>query len=106
MNKSKSPQNVINQYKKRQKVGPMLVWIIAIALVVVGLILIIVWLFGSGGPSFTFFATDTPTSTMTFTPTNTSVPTETPTITQTPSVTPTPTPRRLFLTKYRRAITS
>ena len=101
MNKSKSPQNVINQYKKRQQVGPMLVWIIAIALVVVGLILVIVWLLGSGGPSFTLFASDTPTPTLTFTPTNTSVPTETPTVTQTPSVTPTPTPASPFTYKVQ-----
>ena len=101
MNKSKSPQNVINQYKKRQQVGPMLVWIIAIALVVVGLILVIVWLLGSGGPSFTLFASDTPTPTLTFTLTNTSVPTETPTVTQTPSVTPTPTPASPFTYKVQ-----
>lgn len=101
MNKSKSPQNVINQYKKRQQVGPMLVWIIAIALVVVGLILVIVWLLGSGGPSLSFFATDTPTPTLTFTPTNTPVPTETPTVTQTPSTTPTPTPSAPFTYKVQ-----
>jgi LysM repeat protein len=101
MNKSKSPQNVINQYKKRQQAGPMLVWIIAIALVVVGLILVIVWLLGSGGPSLTFFATDTPTPTLTFTPTNTPIPTETPTVTQTPSITPTPTPASPFTYKVQ-----
>jgi LysM repeat protein len=101
MNKSKSPQNVINQYKKRQQAGPMLVWIIAIALVVVGLILVIVWLLGSGGPSLSFLATDTPTPTLTFTPTNTPVPSETPTVTQTPSVTPTPTPASPFTYKVQ-----
>jgi LysM repeat protein len=101
MNKSKSPQNVINQYKKRQQVGPMLVWIIAIALVVVGLILVIVWLLGSGGPALSFFATDTPTPTLTFTPTNTPVPSETPTVTQTSSVTPTPTPASPFTYKVQ-----
>ena len=105
MYKSKSPQNVINQYKKRQKAGPMLVWIIAIALVVVGLIFIIVWLFGSGGPSFTFFATDTPTVTSTFTPTNTLVPTETPTVTMTPTVTATPTPGAPFTYKVQEGDT-
>jgi len=105
MNKSKSPQNVINQYKKRQRVGPMLVWIIAIALVVVGLILVITWLVGSDGPSITLFASDTPTPTMTFTATNTPVPTETPTVTQTPSVTPTPTPASPFTYKVQDADT-
>ena len=101
MYKSKSPQNVINQYKKRQQAGPMLVWIIAAILIVVGIILIVMWLFGSGGPSFTFFATDTPTPTMTYTPTETLVPTETPTVTMTPSVTPTPTPAAPFTYKVQ-----
>ena len=79
----------------------MLVWIIAAILIVVGIILIVMWLFGSGGPSFTFFATDTPTPTMTYTPTETLVPTETPTVTMTPSVTPTPTPAAPFTYKVQ-----
>jgi LysM repeat protein len=101
MNKSKSPQNVINQYKKRQQAGPMLVWILAIGLVVVGLMLVVFWLLGSGGPSLSFLASDTPTSTMTSTPTHTPVPTETPTITMTPSETPTPTPAAPFTYKVQ-----
>jgi LysM repeat protein len=105
MNKPKSPQNVINQYKKRQQAGPMLVWIIAVALLVVGLILLVVWLFGSGGPKFSFFATDTPTPTLTFTPTNTVIPTDTPTITLTPSETPTPTPSSPFTYKVQEGDT-
>jgi LysM repeat protein len=105
MNKSKSPKNVINQYKKRQQIGPVLVWIIAVALLVVGLILLLVWLFGSGGPKISLFATDTPTSTMTFTPTNTFVPTDTPTITLTPSETPTPTPGAVFTYKVQEGDT-
>jgi hypothetical protein len=96
MSKSRTPQNVINQYKKRQQAGPMVVWVIAVVLLVAGLIFLLVWLFGSGGPSFSFFATDTPTPTLTFTPTNTALPTETPTITLTPSETPTPTPGAPF----------
>ena len=101
MYKSKSPQNVINQYKKRQQVGPMLVWIIAVLLIVAGIILIVMWLIGSGGPKLTFFSTDTPTPTMTFTPTETSIPTETPTITMTASVTPTATPAAPFTYKVQ-----
>jgi len=101
MNKPKSPQNVINQYKKRQQIGPMLVWIIAVALLVVGLILLLVWLFGSGIPKISLFSTDTPTPTMTYTPTNTVVPTDTPTITMTPSQTPTPTPGAPFTYKVQ-----
>jgi hypothetical protein len=101
MNKPKSPQNVINQYKKRQQVGPALVWIIAVALVVVGLILLLIWLFSSGVPKISLFSTDTPTPTMTYTPTNTVVPSDTPTITWTPSQTPTPTPGAPFTYKVQ-----
>jgi LysM repeat protein len=105
MNKSKTPQNVINQYKKRQQIGPMVIWVIAVVLLIAGLIFLVVWLFGSGGPSISFFATDTPTSTLTFTPTNTAVPTETPTITLTPSETPTPTPGSPFTYKVQEGDT-
>ena len=105
MNKSKSPQNVINQYKKSQKIWPMVMWMIAVVLVVAGLIFLLVWLFGSGGPSLSFFATDTPTPTLTFTPTNTAVPTETPTISLTPSDTPTPTPGAPFTYKIQEGDT-
>jgi uncharacterized protein YkwD len=64
----------------------------AIALVVLGFILLVVWLTRPGQPLGQFFATDTPTATLTFTPTNTSTPTLTPTITETPTVTVTFTP--------------
>jgi len=105
MSKSRTPQNVINQYKKRQQIGPMLVWIIAVVLLLAGLIFLLVWLFGSGGPKFSFFATDTPTPTLTFTSTNTSVPTDTPTITLTPSETATPTPGAPFTYKVQEGDT-
>jgi LysM repeat protein len=105
MSKSRSPQNVIDQYKKRQQVVPVVVWVIAVVLLVAGLIFLLVWLFGSGGPSLSFFATDTPTPTLTFTPTNTSVPTETPTISLTPSDTPTPTPGAPFTYKIQEGDT-
>jgi uncharacterized protein YkwD len=63
----------------------------AIALVVIGFILLVVWLTRPGQPLGQFFATETPTVTVTFTPTNTSTPTLTPTITETPTVTVTST---------------
>ena len=53
----------------------------AIALVVLGVILLLVWLTRPNQPLGGLFATDTPTPTLTFTPTNTSIPSETPTIT-------------------------
>jgi len=63
----------------------------AIALVVLGFILIVYWLTRPGQPLGQYFATDTPTATLTATPTNTSTPTATSTITETPTITITPT---------------
>jgi len=60
--------------------------------VVVGIGLLLFWLFSSDMPKITLFATKTPTPTLTFTPTNTPIPTSTPTITETPTNTATPTP--------------
>jgi uncharacterized protein YkwD len=84
--------NVINSYRKRrQQRGPLLVYG-AIALVVIGLIVILIWYFGSGrSPAGALFPTDTPTPTLTFTPTSTSTPSATATITETPTITLTPT---------------
>ena len=68
----------------------------AIALVVLGVILLLVWLTRPNQPLGGLFATDTPTATMTFTPTNTSIPSETPTITPTGTETITTTPSEPF----------
>jgi uncharacterized protein YkwD len=64
----------------------------AIALVVLGFVLLVVWLTRPGQPLGQYFATDTPTATLTFTPTNTTTPSITPTITETPTATVTFTP--------------
>ena len=64
----------------------------AIALVVLGFVLLVVWLTRPGQPLGQYFATDTPTATLTSTPTNTSTPSITPTITETPTATVTFTP--------------
>ena len=88
--------NVLNSYRKRrQQKGPFLVYG-AIALVVIGVILLIVWLMSPNQPLSGLFPTDTPTPTLTFTPTNTSAPTETATITPTPTQTMSPTPSEPF----------
>ena len=88
--------NTINAYrKKRQQKGPFLMYG-AIALLVIGFILLVVWLTRPDQPLGQFFATETPTPTLTFTPTNTSTPTVTPTITETPTQTLTPTPATEF----------
>jgi uncharacterized protein YkwD len=84
--------NTINSFlKRRQMRGPILMYG-AIALVLLGFILLVYWLTRPGQPLGQYFATDTPTVTVTSTPTNTSTPTLTPTITETPTVTVTFTP--------------
>lgn len=88
--------NVLNSYRKRrQQRGPFLVYG-AIALVVIGVILLIVWLMGPSQPLSGLFPTETPTPTLTFTPTNTPIPTNTPTITLSPTETVAPTPSEPF----------
>jgi uncharacterized protein YkwD len=68
----------------------------AIALVVIGVILLVVWLMGPEQPLGQMFATETPTATVTSTPTATNTPTMTATITETPTITLTPTPSEPF----------
>ncbi len=103
MSDKDNPQDVIEAYRKRQHRSQRAPWLIAIAavLVVIGAGFIIFWLLGSGTPSFSLFATDTPTptatATNTATPTNTPTPTETPTVTITPTETTTPTPEGPFV---------
>jgi uncharacterized protein YkwD len=88
--------NTINSFrKKRQQQGQFLMYG-AIALVVLGLILLIYWLTRPEQPLGRFFATDTPTVTVTSTATTTSTPTLTPTITETPTITVTATPSEPF----------
>jgi uncharacterized protein YkwD len=88
--------NTINSFRKRRQLrGPILMYG-AIALVVLGFILLVYWLTRPGLPLGQYFATDTPTATLTFTPTNTSTPTVTATITETPTITVTSTPSEPF----------
>jgi uncharacterized protein YkwD len=88
--------NVINSYRKRRmQRGPLLMYG-AIALVVIGVILLVVWLMGPNQPLGEMFATETPTATVTNTPTSTATATITATITETPTITLTPTPSEPF----------
>lgn len=90
MSDKDSAQNVIDSYRKRrQNTRPFLIGGAAIVLIAVGIVVLILWLTGANGPSFSFFASPTPTATETATPTAT--PTDTPTATLTPTVTETPT---------------
>lgn len=68
----------------------------AIALVVLGLVLLIYWLTRPEMPLGQYFATDTPTATVTSTTTNTATATLTATITETPTITVTATPSEPF----------
>lgn len=95
-NKPPSTANVIQSYRKRRmQRGPFLLYG-AIALVVIGLILLVVWLMGPNQPLGAMFATETPTVTVTSTPTSTNTPTQTATVTETATITLTPTPSEPF----------
>jgi uncharacterized protein YkwD len=92
----KSSNPTINSFrKKRQMRGPIMMYG-AIALVILGFVLLVYWLTRPGLPLGHFFSTETPTVTVTSTATNTSTPTLTPTITETPTVTVTTTPAEDF----------
>jgi LysM repeat protein len=95
---NKPPSSMISSYKRRQQMGPFVVGGLAILLIAVAIVLLVIWLTGSGAPSleFNLFATETPTATLTSTPTPTNTPTNTPTETPTPTVTFTPTPSAPF----------
>ncbi len=95
LNRPSSSSNLLNNYKKRNQRGPWLIYG-AVALVILGVILLLVWLASPGKPLGQMFATDTPTATATFTATSTTTPTMTATITETPTVTVTTTPSADF----------
>lgn len=92
MRNYKSPQNIIDTYKKRQRRMPMVIGVFSALLVLSGITLIVLsFIRGSGSfPSIGFLATKTltPTLTLTHTPVP---PTSTPTLTATPTLTPTAT---------------
>lgn len=88
--------NTINSFRKRRQQQGQFMMYGAIALVVLGLVLLIYWLTRPDMPLGQYFATDTPTATVTATTTNTTTPTLTPTITETPTITVTATPSEPF----------
>ncbi len=85
---NENPQDVINSYRRKQKLLPFILGGLAALLVIVGIVILVVWLVGPGKGQFSLFKTKTPTPTITYTPTN--VP-PTATITLTPTETSTPT---------------
>ena len=102
MSDKDSAQNVIDSYRKRrQSTTPFLIGGAAIVLIAVGIVVLVLWLTGSSGPSLSFMASPTPTSTETATPTATSTasptPTNTSTVTLTPTASATPTASGPFI---------
>jgi LysM repeat protein len=102
MSDKDSAQNVIDSYRKRrQNTTPFLIGGAAIVLIAVGIVVLVLWLTGSSGPSLSFMASPTPTSTETATPTATATAsptgTNTPTITTTPTASATPTASGPFI---------
>lgn len=95
MSDKESAQSVIEAHRKRQQRGqktPMLVFIGAAVLLIIGAVLIVNYVFADN-PLFGPPPTETPTATATQTATNTPLPpTSTPTETLTPTVTETFTP--------------
>lgn len=77
-----SPQDLLDSYKKRRNALPVVITVLAIALVVIGIVIIILWLTG-GGFSLNLFNRE-PTATSTMPPT--------PVLSPTPSIEPTDTP--------------
>ena len=93
---SRPPATLISSYKKRQQMGPFIIWSLVVLLIFAGVILLVVWLANGNGPKITLFATETPTATVTPSPTSTSTFTPTSTSTETPTITPSPTPDKPF----------
>ena len=94
MSERGSAQDVIEAYRKRQQKAKRvpLIFGAAIALVILGVLLIAYVAIPNPASMLPFLATDTPTPTQTPTPTNTATATSTPTITPTASATLTETP--------------
>lgn len=93
MREKKSPQSVIDSYRKRQQMMPYITWGLAGLLVLMGIILIFLWVSGGNTPQIALFSSPTPTATSTLTPSP--VP-PTATVTMTPTETETPTPTLTF----------
>jgi len=89
-------KSTIESYRKRRgRLQPVLIWILAAVLIIGGISILVLSLNGGVG-SITLFASKTPTPTITPSPTNTPLPTLTPTQTNTPTQTTTPTPSAPF----------
>ena len=94
-NKS-SPQNTIDQFKKKQRLLPVFISIMALLLVIIGIVILILWITGGGFSINLFSKKPTPTSTLAPTPILSPTPSLMPTETPTPTLPITPTPSGPF----------
>jgi LysM repeat protein len=86
--KKETPQNVIDNFKKRQQIMPIVISILAFLLVIIGVIIVILWVIGGG---FSFLGKkSTPTSALPPTPVLSPTPSLPPTESLTPPSTSTP----------------
>jgi LysM repeat protein len=91
-----SPQNTINQLKKRQQFLPVFISVMALLLVIIGVVILILWITGGGFSINLFSKKPTPTSTLAPTPILSPTPSLMPTETPTPTLPITPTPSGPF----------
>lgn len=91
-----SPQNVLDSYRRRRQLLPIIITILAVLLVIIGIVIVVMWITG-GGFSFSLFRrAPTPTSTPPPTPVMSPTPSVQPSETPTPEPTVTPTPSAPF----------
>jgi len=91
-----SPQNVIDNYRKRQQFLPVIMSVLALLLVLIGVVIVILWITG-GGFSFNLFGKKaTPTQSLPPTPVLSPTPSLVPSESPTPTLTITPTPTGPF----------
>jgi LysM repeat protein len=95
MSAKDNPQSVIDSYRKRQQTMPLLVGGLAVALLLVGIIILVIWISSPSSPGFSLFPSATPTATNTLPPTPipptataSQIPTEAPTLAPTQTNTP------------------
>ncbi len=97
MDNQQSPQTVMDNFKRRQRMLPFLVGGLAVLLLIIGIIILVAWFAGPNAPALFSTRTPTPTNTPTATATlPTPTPSDTPTITNTPEPTTTLTPSGPF----------
>jgi hypothetical protein len=98
MNRKDSPQSVIESYRRRQQMAPVVIAVLAVLLVIAGIVILVLWFRGENPPPVVSDVRTTATETEAAAPTATETPvpptatvTSTPTETLIPTITLTPT---------------